>query len=149
MVGELNRCTCHLALSLLFRLIVFSPLFCGRTYKFQCLGMGHEYLKLFITLGSHWSSTPFYFSFTPVSVIACWHVVCCSFSDSGGCLHHLITQHNFLAIAWLSRTSFLSPMLAACCLRTTRCKCMSPEREREWYRLIWSFPLVKACSALC
>lgn len=54
-VGELNRCTCHLALSLPFRLIVFSLLFCGRTYRFQCLGMGHKYLKLFIALASHWS----------------------------------------------------------------------------------------------
>lgn len=54
-VGELNRCACHLALSLPFRLIVFSPFFCGRTYRFQCLGMGLKYLKLFITLASHWS----------------------------------------------------------------------------------------------
>lgn len=58
-VGELNRCTCHLALSLPLRLIVFSPLFCGRTYRFQCLGVGHKYLKLFITLASHWSKYSF------------------------------------------------------------------------------------------
>lgn len=31
-------------------------------------------------------------------------------------------------------------MLTACCPRSTRCKCMSLETEREWCRLIWGFP---------
>ena len=38
-------------------------------------------------------------------------------------------------------------MLAAYCPCSTRCKRVSPKTERERYRLIRSFPLLKACSA--
>lgn len=96
-VGELNTSSCHLALSLPFRLIVFAPLFCGRAERFPCLGMGHNYLKLFIALPRHSLSAPFFPS-TPVLVLPCWHVVCCSSPGSGACLHCFFTQHNFIAV---------------------------------------------------
>lgn len=114
-VGELNTSSCHLALSLPFRLIVFAPLFHGRTERFQCLGMGHNYLKLFIALADTAPSAPF-LTPTPVLVMPSWHVVCCSSPGSGARLHCFFTQHNFLAME--TTLSDIFPLSHTCVLST-------------------------------
>lgn len=121
-VGELNTSSCHLALSLPFRLMVFAPLFCGRTESFQCLGMGHNYLKLFIALARH--CCKLFFTSTPALGLPCWHSACCSSPGSGACLHCCFTQHNFLAV---EMTLEVLSVPHLCDVHVTRSECMSPE----------------------
>lgn len=69
-VGELSTASCHLALSLPFG---SAPLFCGRAERFQCLEMGHNYLKLFIALAGHCSKHSL--SIHPSLWAAFWHIL--------------------------------------------------------------------------
>lgn len=65
MVGELNRCTCCLALSFTIQVwLLFHPSSVGRT--FQCLGVGRKYLNLFTALATHCSKRSLLFYIYPV-----------------------------------------------------------------------------------
>lgn len=96
-VGELNTSSCHLALSLPFRLIVFAPLFHGRTERFQCLRMGHNYLKLFIALARHCSKRSLPYTYpSPCAAFLAHCLLLFPWLRSSSSL--LFTQHNFLAM---------------------------------------------------
>lgn len=119
-VGELNTASCHLALSLPFRLIVFAPLFWGRAERFPCLGMAHNYLKLFIALPRHCSEcSHFHVHPSPCAALLARLLL---FPWLRSLSSLLLYSAQFL----LWRISFLCPTLV-CCPCSTRSECLSQE----------------------
>lgn len=123
-VGELNTSSCHLALSLPFRLMIFAPLFCGRTESFQCLGMGHNYLKLFIALARHCCKLfLLYIHPSPGAALLAQCLLLIPWLRSLSSL--LLYSAQFSSCGDDSRGSLFVPHL--CDVHVTRSECMSPE----------------------
>lgn len=144
-VGELNTSSCHLALSLPFRLIVFAPLFCGRAERFPCLGMGHNYLKLFIALPRHCSKC----SLLPIHPSPCAALLArclLLFPWLRSLSSLLLYSAQFYSCGDESWGSlfFVSHL---CVVRVAQRVSACLRREREWRRLMQNFPLLKACCA--
>lgn len=143
-VGELNTSSCHLALSLPFRLIVFAPLFCGRTERFQCLGMGHNYLKLFIALARHCSKRSLYIHPSPWAASLCCLLL---FPWLRSLSALLLYSAPFSSYGEDSQGSlFFVPHL--CVVHVAQGVSAFLKRKGEWRRLVQNFPLLEAgCAA--
>lgn len=144
-VGELNTSSCHLALSLPFRLIVFAPLFRGRTERFQCLGMGHNYLKLFIALARHCSKRSLPYTYpSPCDAFLARCLLLFPWLRSLSSLLLYSAQFSSYGDDSLRYLSFV-PHLRVVHVAQGVSACL--KMEMEWRRLIQSFPLLKACCA--
>lgn len=143
--AQLNTSSCHLALSLPFRLMGFAPLFCGRTERFPCLGMSHNYLKLFIALARHCSKhSLLYIHPSPCAALLAHCLLLFPWLRSLSSLLLYSAQFSCCGDdSW--RSLFFVPRL--CVVHGAQGVSAGLRREREWRRLMQNFPSLKACCA--